>query len=52
MTPRNLSPVVYGETENEFPVQGEEDTLYYTDNGIYNYKKQKGKYNLIANVST
>ncbi len=52
ITPTNLTPVVYGATEQDFPAIGKNDTLYYTDEGIYNYKSQNNKYNLIANANT
>ena len=52
VTPINASPVIYGETEEVFPTLGEEGILYYTDNGIYNWKPQLNTYNLIANANT
>ena len=53
MTPDRVDPVViYGVDESEFPQIGKNNTLYYTDNGIYNWKDQDDKYNLIANANT
>ena len=52
ITPTNISPVIYGETKEVFPTLGEEGILYYTDNGIYNWKPQLNTYNLIANANT
>lgn len=45
-------PIIYGETEEVFPSIGLNNTLYYTDHGIYNWKSQLNKYNLIANANT
>ena len=45
-------PIVYGKTEEVFPSVGSSNTLYYTDHGIYNWKSQSNKYNLIANANT
>lgn len=45
-------PIIYGETEEVFPPIGLNNTLYYTDHGIYNWKSQLNKYNLIANANT
>ena len=45
------SPIMYADTEEDFPVIGEQDKLYYTDEGIYNWKSQLSKYNLIANAN-
>jgi hypothetical protein len=42
---------MYADTEEDFPVVGEQDRLYYTDEGIYNWKSQLNKYNLIANAN-
>lgn len=36
LTPTNLRPIVYGDCEEDFPELGANDTLYYTDEGIYN----------------
>ena len=46
-----LNPIVYGETEEEFPVEGNKESLYFTDEGIFNWKEAAGKYNLIANAN-
>lgn len=51
ISPVNLEPVVYGASENEFPSLGKTDTLYYTDEGIFNWKDVEQKYNLIANAN-
>ena len=51
ITPRNIFPIYYGDTEEDFPEEGENNLLYYTDNGIYNWKKQLNEYNLIANAN-
>jgi len=50
-TPTNLKPVVYGASPEEFPSIGKQETLYYTDDGIYNWKNEENKYNLIANAN-
>ena len=47
----NVSPIYYGNAEEDFPAEGEDNTLYYTDEGIFNWKKQLNKYNLIANAN-
>jgi len=52
VTPTNIAPIIYGETEEVFPEIGEEGVLFYTDKGIYNWKPQLSKYNLIANANT
>ena len=50
ISPVNLNPVVYGASEEEFPSIGTSNTLYYTDEGIYNWKETQ-EYNLIANAN-
>lgn len=52
ITPENLTPVVYIDNIEHFPSQGEENVLYYTDKGVYNWKQALNKYNLIANANT
>lgn len=52
VTPTQVSPIIYGETEEVFPTIGEEGMLYHTDKGIYNWKPQLNTYNLIANANT
>ena len=52
VTPTQVSPIIYGETEEVFPTVGEEGMLYHTDKGIYNWKPQLNTYNLIANANT
>ena len=52
VTPTQVSPIIYGETEEVFPSIGEEGMLYHTDKGIYNWKPQLNTYNLIANANT
>lgn len=47
----SLNPIVYGETEEAFPQEGEKNSLYFTDDGIFNWKEAVGKYNLIANAN-
>ena len=44
--------VVEGNTEEDFPEQGQGNTLYYTDDGIFSWKNAANKYNLIANANT
>lgn len=51
ITPTNLTPNVYRESEEDFPQEGNEGTLYYTDEGIYNWKENSNEYNLIANAN-
>lgn len=51
ITPNNIAPIYYGDTKEDFPDNGEDGILYYTDNGIFNWKKQLNKYNLIANAN-
>ena len=51
ISPVNLEPVVYGATEEDFPSLGKNNTLYYTDEGIFNWKDVEQKYNLIANAN-
>ena len=48
----NRSAVIEGEKTTDFPQTGASNTLYYTDDGIYNWKNQSNKYNLIANANT
>lgn len=43
--------IFYGTSEEDFPETGVSQRLYYTDNGIYNWKDQLEKYNLIANAN-
>ena len=52
ITSIKTSPIIYGETKEVFPQIGEEGILFYTDNGIYNWKPQLNEYNLIANANT
>lgn len=52
LTSAEDNPIYYGNTEEDFPNEGEEEKLYFTDNGIYNWKTQLNKYNLIANANT
>ena len=52
ITSAKTSPIIYGETKEVFPQIGEEGILFYTDNGIYNWKPQLNEYNLIANANT
>lgn len=52
ITPANLEPVYYAEIPSRFPAQGKENTLFYTDEGIYNWKESTQDYNLIANANT
>jgi len=51
VTPSNLTPVIYGETEDELPEEGQPGVLYYTDNGVYNWKNNIRDYNMIANAN-
>jgi len=51
ISPTNLEPVVYGASEDEFPSLGKNNTLYYTDEGIFNWKEVEQQYNLIANAN-
>ena len=44
--------VIEAEKKEDFPQEGQSNTLYYTDDGIYSWKNQADKYNLIANVNT
>ena len=50
-SPANLEPLVYGANKEEFPSLGKENTLYYTDRGIFNWKENENEYNLIANAN-
>ena len=52
ITSPEKTPIIYGETKEVFPEIGEEGILFYTDNGIYNWKPQLNEYNLIANANT
>lgn len=52
ITPANLEPIYYAEVPERFPARGTENTLFYTDNGIYNWKESLQDYNLIANANT
>lgn len=52
ITPANLEPIYYAEIPSRFPAQGKENTLFYTDEGIYNWKESTQDYNLIANANT
>lgn len=52
LSSNNDNSVVEAEKEDDFPQEGINNTLYYTDNGIYNWKSQSNKYNLIANANT
>ena len=53
ITPNNvLATTFYGEKTDDFPNIGNQDSLYFTDDGIYNWKTQLNEYNLIANAST
>ncbi len=47
----NSSPIFYGDFESDFPEEGEANKLYYTDEGIYNWKPLQQRYNLIANAN-
>jgi len=51
ITPANLEPVIYYPTVEELPSIGENNKLYYTDSGIYNWRESDHKYNLIANAN-
>lgn len=51
ITPVDTDFIIYGDTEEDFPELGERNKLYYTDDGIYNWKDQLNKYNLIANAN-
>lgn len=46
------SSVVEAEKKEDFPQEGTNNTLYYTDDGIYRWKNPSDKYNLIANANT
>lgn len=45
-------PVVGRDSKEHFPTTGREDALYYTDDGIFNWKNSVNGYNLIANANT
>lgn len=47
ITPSNLEPVFCYDSIGDFPAIGTANTLYCTDNAIYNWKNQS--YNMIAN---
>lgn len=47
ITPDNLEPIVFYDNKNSFPLTGVANTLYCTDNAIYNWKQSS--YNMIAN---
>ena len=51
-TPSNLMPTKYGDSVEDFPTEGNKDTLYFTDDGVYNWKDKLKDYNLVANVNT
>lgn len=51
ITASGLTPVLYFDTEEKLPEKGEENKLYYTDTGIYNWRESDNKYNLIANAN-
>ena len=51
ITASGLTPILYFDTEDKLPTKGEVNKLYYTDNGIYNWRESDNKYNLIANAN-
>ena len=51
ITPSDLQPILYFDLPDDFPSQGEVGKLYYTDDGIYNWRESDNKYHLIANAS-
>lgn len=51
ITPNNIEPIVYKESEEDFPIQGNKESLYFTDSGIFNWKETTEEYNLIANAN-
>lgn len=51
ITASGLTPILYFDTEDKLPTKGEANKLYYTDNGIYNWRESDNKYNLIANAN-
>lgn len=51
ITASGLTPILYFDTEDDLPEKGEVNKLYYTDNGIYNWRESDNKYNLIANAN-
>lgn len=50
MTPKNLEPVLFYDGIESLPTEGVENTLYCTDDAVYNWKGSS--YNMIANKST
>lgn len=51
ITSANVEPIIHGDCVDDFPEVGRKNTLYYTDDGIYDWKDQSNKYNLIANAN-
>lgn len=51
ITASGLTPILHYPTLEEFPTVGEENKLYYTNDGIYNWLESDHKYNLIANAN-
>ncbi|MBQ8792892.1 MAG: hypothetical protein IJZ62_04765 [Clostridia bacterium] len=47
ITPSNLEPIMFFDSVGDLPPTGVANTLYCTDNAIYNWKNQS--YNMIAN---
>lgn len=51
ITASDLTPILFYPKEENFPAIGKENRLYYTNEGIYNWKNSDQEYNLIANAN-
>lgn len=51
ITPKEIEPVVFGQTEEDFPEVGKENVLYVADDALYRYSKPDKKYLAVANLT-
>lgn len=51
MTPDGVEPIVFGQTEEDFPETGRENVLYVANKALYRYSVSDKKYLAIANLT-
>lgn len=51
ITPENIEPVIFGQTEKDFPEEGKDGVLYVADKALYRYSKSDKKYLAVSNLT-
>ena len=49
ITPEGLTPIIFGDSKEDFPEEGSQQTLYVGDEAVYKWKNQEHSYHMVAN---